>query len=79
MTLYKNLGHNSSVVAYSYDATSITVKFQQPNNSGKLIYHYTNNSAGPRNIEEMKQLADAGIGLNSYIMAYVKKLYEESW
>ena len=39
------------------------------------IYLYTYESAGPANIEEMKQLAELGHGLNSFINKNVRNLY----
>jgi len=48
----------------------ITIQF----GSGKP-YTYSYESAGKANIETMKQLADSGRGLNSFVMRNVKKLY----
>jgi hypothetical protein len=70
MTLYKNLGGNSSVHAYELGVDSITVQF-----SDNSVYLYTCQSAGSDNIEKMKTLAIAGQGLNSFIMRYVRKAY----
>lgn len=71
MEIYKNLGGDSSVVAYEIGADSITVQF-----SDGSIYLYTYRSAGVGNIEEMKILARTGHGLNSFIMKRVRKSYE---
>ena len=62
MTKYKNLGNNSSISAYEYDATSIRIQF----NDGS-IYEYTSAKLGEAVLREMKRLADAGQGLCSYI------------
>jgi len=70
MEIYKNLNGNSSVRAYEIGNDSITVYF-----TDGTIYLYNYQSTGPSNIEEMKVLARAGRGLNSFIMLYVKKAY----
>ena len=70
MQRYLNLGGNSNVRAYEIGADSITVQF----NDGS-IYVYTCHSAGSGNIEQMKTLAVAGRGLNSFINRQVKKAY----
>ena len=61
---YKNLGWDSNIAAYYYDATSITVKFKS---GSATIYLYTYASALMPHIEAMKKLADAGQWLHSYI------------
>jgi len=71
MERYKNLGGDSGVSAYEIGDDSITVQF-----STGAVYLYTYRSAGSANIEEMKLLAAAGEGLNSYIKRYVNKGYE---
>ncbi len=71
MQNYKNLGGNSSVVAYSIGNDYVEVQFA----TGK-IYRYSYASAGVANVEEMKTLAIQGVGLNSYIMRYVRNAYE---
>jgi len=70
MQYYKNIGGDSGVSAYEYGTDFIRVKFS----SGK-IYLYTNASAGAQNIAEMKRLADAGRGLNSFINLRVRDLF----
>jgi len=52
MEPYRNLDADSSVVAYEIGADFIRVRF-----SDGSIYLYTHASAGSRNIEHMKQLA----------------------
>lgn len=71
MTQYKNLGGRSGVYSYEIGGDSIEVQF----NDG-MVYLYTENSAGSTNLEQMKKLALAGSGLNSFINKYVKKGYE---
>lgn len=70
MKRYANKGGNSNVLTYDYGNDYITIQF----GSGRP-YTYSYDSAGKENVETMKQLADAGQGLNSYVMRYVKKLY----
>lgn len=62
MKRYQNLGGDSSVVAYEYDATSIRVQFND-----NSIYEYSSAKIGETALQEMKRLADAGRGLCSYI------------
>ena len=71
MKPYKNLSGNSSVIAYEYDLMSIRVKF----NNG-WIYEYTVAKLGEVTIREMKQLADAGRGLGSYISSNRPRVYK---
>ena len=52
---YRNLGGDSGVAAYKIGPDLIRVRF-----SDRAIYLYTYASAGSRNIEHMKQLAQRG-------------------
>ncbi len=70
MKKYRDIDGNSGVDAYSFDDESITVKFK---NGG--IYLYTYDSTGIENIEEMKELAESGDGLNAFINRYVRSRY----
>lgn len=70
MTPYKNLGGDSGVAAYEIGNDSIEVQFKDG-----MIYLYTVSSAGSANIEQMKNLAIVGEGLNGFINSYVKKGY----
>ncbi len=70
MHQYKSHEGNSQVVAYGYGANSITVQFRDGS-----IYLYNRESAGTANIDEMKKLAVAGQGLDSFINGVVKKAY----
>ena len=71
MERYKNLGRDSGISAYEIGNDSIKIQF-----SSGAVYLYTYSSAGRANIEEMKSLAVAGKGLNSYIMHNVREKYE---
>ncbi len=70
MKPYGNLGRNSGVAAYEVGPDFIVVEF-----STGAMYEYTYESAGRDNIEHMKQLAESGHGLNSFINTEVRNLY----
>jgi hypothetical protein len=70
MTPYLRLSGDSGVLAYHSAATAIRVKFVD----GK-VYTYTYASAGSGRVEQMKQLAQAGQGLSTYISRYVRDAY----
>lgn len=74
MERYKNLGGDSSVIAYELGQGEITVQF----NDGWL-YLYTAQSAGAANLSEMQRLASIGRGLNSFIGHVVRKGYARKW
>lgn len=62
MIRYKNLGGNSSVIAYEYDTTSIRVQFGDDS-----VYEYTNEKPGEKEVGIMIKLAEIGQGLCGYI------------
>lgn len=64
MQLYKNLGGDSNVRAFEIDGDSITVEFMSGANR---FYLYNNSAPGPHHVANLKSLAIAGQGLNSYI------------
>lgn len=70
METYKNLGGDSNVSSFEIGNDYIKVEFND-----RAIYVYTYASAGNHNIEEMKDLATNGEGLNSFINRYVRKKY----
>ena len=70
MTTYKNLGGTSGVAAYEAGPDRITVMFR-----GGALYTYTYASAGQDLIEQMKNRAAAGVGLNSFIMRFARTKY----
>ncbi len=72
MEQYKNLAGNSGVVAFNIGSTSIQVKFSRGS-----VYEYTNSSAGPKNIDEMKRLAQCGKGLGTFISRHVRDKYAQ--
>jgi hypothetical protein len=71
MPLYENIGGNSNITGYQIGDENIQVMFR----NGQ-VYNYTYDSAGVDNVEQMKQLAQSGSGLNSFILSNVKDDYE---
>lgn len=70
MEKYKNIGHDSGVLAYEIGDDAIKIEFRD-----RALYLYNYGSAGRQNIEKMKELAIAGKGLNSFINKNVRKYY----
>ena len=70
MQKYKDLDHDSGVSAFEIGQDWIKVQFKNGS-----IYLYNFRSSGQRYIEQMKNLATYGDGLNAYINKNVKKLY----
>lgn len=72
MTSYKNVSGKSGVDAYEIHEGHIDVRF-----SAEIYrtYRYDHAVTGRGHVEEMKRLATAGIGLNSYINGNVKYQY----
>jgi hypothetical protein len=70
MEKYQNRSGSSGVVGYQIGERDIAVYFRD--GSG---YLYDDQSAGPERIEQMKELATSGYGLNAYINRAVRKLY----
>lgn len=70
MQPYLNASGQSGVRGYAIGSNYIDVYF-----STGALYRYTYASAGSTAIENMKRLAVAGSGLNSYINRYVKSNY----
>jgi len=68
MPAYANRGGNSGVVTYETTADSITVEFKD---GWKYVYDV--NKPGTATVSKMKELAQTGQGLNSYISSVVKK------
>lgn len=73
LEIYKNIDNDSNVTHYEIGGTYIRVKF----NGTVKIYTYSYHSAGIEKVEHMKQLAQAGDGLNSYIKLHANSLYEK--
>ena len=73
MQPYRNVNGNSNVEAYKIGDNYIEVKFR----GTAKIYCYSYNSAGMVHVEKMKELAEQGHGLNSYIMKNARFGYEK--
>ncbi len=76
MQSYLNRSGQSNVSRYEIGDNYILVEFKTRAKDGCNTYKYTYFSTGQENIEHMKRLAIAGIGLNSFISTNVKKRYE---
>ena len=72
MTKYKNLSGESGIIAYEIGSDFIRIQF-----ADKEIYLYTENSTGAAHIAKMKELAEKGRGLNTYINQHVRGNYEK--
>ncbi len=70
MQAYKNSNRDTGVVAYDIGKEGIAIKFRDGS-----VYLYTIESAGTKNIEQMKSLAKKGEGLTTYINQHVKERY----
>lgn len=72
MERYRNSGGDSGISAFETGSNYILVKF-----SGTArTYRYSYQKAGQNHVENMKQLAQSGSGLNSYINRFVKNLFD---
>jgi hypothetical protein len=72
MKTYKNLSGDSNVATYVYDDESILVTFINGSS-----YLYNNAATGAAKIQQMKQLADHGDGLGTFIKKHVRKAYSK--
>lgn len=72
MESYKDIDGDSGVVGFEVGPDFIRVHF-----STGSVYLFTAASAGAQNIEQMKKLARAGNGLNSFIVKNVRTKYAE--
>jgi hypothetical protein len=71
MNRYKDITGHSGVTAYEIEDDSIKIEFNHD-----AVYLYTYKSAGKRTIEKMKQLAQSGKGLSTYISQVVREKYQ---
>ena len=72
MKRYRNLHGNSGVAAYAFTRNAILVRFH----GSPQVYEYSHASAGADNVRRMKQLAEAGQGLSSFISTHVSDRYQ---
>ncbi len=68
---YKNLSGNSGVLKYEIFTEHIIIQFKS---QGSYYFSYKN--PGQVHVEKMKDLAEKGQGLSTYISKYVKNNYE---
>jgi macrodomain Ter protein organizer (MatP/YcbG family) len=73
MERYTNSGGDSGVSAYEIGSDYIIVKFSDSTRT----YRYSYRKAGQNHVENLKQLAQSGNGLNSYVNKHVKNLYDK--
>lgn len=71
MEKYANRNGGSGISSYEIGSDYIRVRF-----SSGSIYTYSHNKAGQSHVENMKNLAINGSGLNSYINTNVKFKYD---
>lgn len=71
MERYGNIGRGSGVSEYELGTDYIKVKF-----SDGSTYLYSYRKPGSYHVDQMKNIAQNGIGLNSYINKNVKFKYE---
>jgi hypothetical protein len=72
MEKYLNLSGKSGVAWYVLGEDSITINFTT---GGVYLYNYQ--KPGFMKVTEMKRLAVAGKGLNTYISKFVKDQYDQ--
>jgi len=70
MKTYSDLGGRSGINSYELGMDFIKVMF-----SSGSIYLYNYASTGIERVEQMKELAIQGMGLNSYIGKVIRKNY----
>jgi len=73
MEPYKNSSGTSGVSAYEIGIDYIEVAF---NGTPKIYTYSYDGKAGKAHVDNMKQCAISGSGLNTYINKYTKKLYD---
>lgn len=56
---------------FEYESCLDYIKIRFKNSA--IVYYYTYNVPGEDHVEKMKELADQGAGLNTYINQYAKE------
>lgn len=76
MKPYHNRHGGSGVAAYEYDDTSIRIQFVDG-----FVYEYATENIGSEHLDAMKALADAGMGLATYVNTHpeVRDGYSEKF
>lgn len=72
MQIYRNNGGSSGVSAFEIGSDYVRVLFK---GNGK-VYQYSYGRAGRNHVDNMKNLALSGSGLNSYINQNVKNSFD---
>jgi len=67
MTPYKNLSNESGVKAYEILDDGIRVQFLSDD-----VYYYSNDIPGKKHVDQMKDLAEKGKGLATYISQNIR-------
>lgn len=76
MEKYMNYGGDSNIDMFEIGSDQIIVVFK----SGKeRNYLYNYSIPGKYHVEKMKELAEAGQGLNSYINNEIRTKYADKW
>ncbi len=71
MRRYGHFSDNQGVSEYEPERDRIIIKFRDG-----TVYTYSYRSAGVDHVERMKDLAEKGEGLTTYINKHVRDLYE---
>ena len=72
MKTYQNKSGGAGIKGYENLQDGIRIQY---NDGSTYLYNYKVN--GQKQIEEMKKLADQGIGLTTYLQKYIKDEYAE--
>lgn len=72
MVVYKNLNGNSDVEAFKISDYKIEIKYKGA--AKKVTYSYVR--AGKYHVEKMKEFAQRGYGLSSYINQNCRKYHD---
>ena len=71
MTPYRGHGKKHGVLAYDIQQDAIDVEF-----TSGWIYHFSYQMPGAPRVERMKELAESGHGLSTFISKHVKNRFE---
>lgn len=71
MTPYGGAAKRRGVRAYHIKDHAIDVEF-----TSGWVYHFSYSKPGPLRVERMKELAESGHGLSTFISKYAKNRYE---
>lgn len=73
---YRDSKGEAGIISYQYDRGSMRIQFKRGG-----IYEYRAEKIGPRNLSKMKEFADSGVGLTTFINTHpeVKDGYSDRW